>query len=519
VSNTRTVARNSLWYGVETAFSIFAAIATSVLTVRTFGPELLGYFYNLTFWTNVSGMLGSVGLAITTRKFMAEALGQGDRALAFAIFRTALRWQAWIMSAVVAVGIGLSLWLVREDFEATAIVLMLSAFPRVLNFIPSQANMAAEDMKANVPGALAGGLIQVGGTLVTLAVGWSLIGIAAAQLLGYTVEFVWKLRPLLAQAAEAGSAELPAGLLRRMRVFSTQGIGLTVLNLVVWDRSDVALLRWFNPDIRQVTFFTLPLNLIERLLLAPQTLSSAMGSTVMAEHGRDRARVVSMTATSGVYLLLIAMPLLFGAAAVAGPIWAIYGKSVSAAIPVFMLMCVLAVPKALMMPAQNLLQAAEEQGRLLWWNCVCGVIKISLDVLLIPQWGAMGAAIGNGTAQAMAGVGVWWLCWRMFGVGMRWQALAGISFSSVAMAGSVWALVNALRAWPWAGFLAGVPVGIVVFMALLRLTRTLRDEDRHRLTLVASGLPATARPLFTRVLGLIVPPPKPVQPAGDPVTE
>ena len=67
-----------MWYGIETGFSILAALATSVLTVRTFGPEKLSYFIYLSWLTGVTGTLGTLGLAITTRKYMAEALGAGD---------------------------------------------------------------------------------------------------------------------------------------------------------------------------------------------------------------------------------------------------------------------------------------------------------------------------------------------------------------------------------------------------------------------------------------------------------
>jgi O-antigen/teichoic acid export membrane protein len=494
-----------MWYGIETGFSILAALATSVLTVRTFGPEKLSYFIYLSWLTGVTGTLGTLGLAITTRKYMAEALGAGDKTLAISIFRTALRWQAVTIGLIVTGGVAVSLVWVRDDYRAIAVVLMLSAFPRVLGFIPAQANMAAENMAANVPGSMVGGLIQVGGTLAALALDWGLIGIAAAQLVGYSVELVWKMWPLWTESSAITLAPLSPDLRRRMRIFSTQGMSLVLLNLIVWDRSDVVLLKWLNADPRQVTFFSLPINLIDRMLLVPQTFASAMGSTVMAEYGRARERVAAMTATSGVYLLALALPMLLGAAAVATPIWAVYGSSVREAIPVFAVMCALAVPKAVMVPAQNLLQVTENQARLVWWNCACGVLKIVLDILLIPHWGAMGAAIGSGAAQALSGVGTWVMVWLLFRLDLRLGTVWRLAMSAATMSGAVWAIVELLAARPWAGFLLGVPAGAAVFVVLVRVTGALEPDDRQRLLLVAGSLPGPVRRVYLRLLEMAIP--------------
>jgi O-antigen/teichoic acid export membrane protein len=278
-------------------------------------------------------------------------------------------------------------------------------------------------------------------------------------------------------------------------------MSLVLLNLIVWDRSDVVLLKWLNADPRQVTFFSLPINLIDRMLLVPQTFASAMGSTVMAEYGRARERVAAMTATSGVYLLALALPMLLGAAAVAAPIWAVYGSSVREAIPVFAVMCALAVPKAVMVPRRICCRSRNQAPG--GWNCACGVLKIVLDILLIPHWGAMGAAIGSGAAQALSGVGTWVMVWLLFRLDLRLGTVWRLAMSAATMSGAVWAIVELLAARPWAGFLLGVPAGAAVFVVLVRVTGAL-----ERMTAAPLLVAAVCRgrwAVYLRLLEMAIP--------------
>jgi O-antigen/teichoic acid export membrane protein len=50
--NTRTIARNSFWYGLELLFGLCAALVTSVAVARVMGPERLSYYQLMVWLTN-----------------------------------------------------------------------------------------------------------------------------------------------------------------------------------------------------------------------------------------------------------------------------------------------------------------------------------------------------------------------------------------------------------------------------------------------------------------------------------
>ena len=91
--NTRTIARNSVWIGLQVGFSLLVVFLTSIPIARTFGPEKLGYYNYIQWLASISGVLGSFGIPIATRKYMSEYLGRGEQGLARAVFFSTLRLQ------------------------------------------------------------------------------------------------------------------------------------------------------------------------------------------------------------------------------------------------------------------------------------------------------------------------------------------------------------------------------------------------------------------------------------------
>src|SRR5262249_4914686 len=162
----------------------------------------------------------------------------------------------------------------------------LAILPRMIGLIPSQANNAAELMKRNTGPSLTGGLVNIGLTWFSLWAGWGLFGVAASLAAGATVELILKLRSVqdwvgAQQAGAQQDSAIPAELKRRMFTYSAHGLVLMLLNVVVWDRSDLVILKLLNHVPGQVTFFSLSFNLTERLLMIPNSFGGSLSATMM----------------------------------------------------------------------------------------------------------------------------------------------------------------------------------------------------------------------------------------------
>src|ERR1700744_897540 len=107
MSNTKTIARNSGWYGLETAINFVVTLFTSIAIARTLGPTKMGYIIYVIWISSVVSSLGAIGIPATTRKYMAEFLGGGDRGTARFIYTRTLLLQVTMATLVTA---GLLFW-------------------------------------------------------------------------------------------------------------------------------------------------------------------------------------------------------------------------------------------------------------------------------------------------------------------------------------------------------------------------------------------------------------------------
>src|SRR5579875_46554 len=92
--NSKTILRNTVWYGLENVISFASSLITSIAIARTLGPAQMGYVIYVAFIAQIASQVGSIGIPATTRKYMAEYLGAGSPGIARFIYRRTLLLQA-----------------------------------------------------------------------------------------------------------------------------------------------------------------------------------------------------------------------------------------------------------------------------------------------------------------------------------------------------------------------------------------------------------------------------------------
>jgi O-antigen/teichoic acid export membrane protein len=509
VSNSRTVAKNTAWGSVEAIFGIIASVVTSVMIARVIGydalgKDRLGSYNQIVMLTTITLTMGSFGLPATTRKYMAEYLNNGRADIARATYLATLRLQTYVSVLAAAIGFLVIFWLGDRHFLTASTLLIVAIIPRLIATIPSQANNAGEAVRRNTTPAVIGVAITAIVTIVTLMLGWQFVGLSAALLVGACVECGLKLRSVEQWLGGVQRGALPEELRRRMVNYSGQGLALLILNLVVWDRSDVLILGALNKDNSQMLFFSLPFSLVDRMLLLPTLFAGSLASTMMAQYGRGAGRLKEMTVDGGRYALLVAVPLLVGMACVSRPlVLNVYLPSYWPMIPTLAMMALFAIPKALVNAPTFLLQATERQTFLIYWGCICGVVDLGLDVLLVGRYGANGAAIANGTAQTLAALGIWIYVWRKDSLDLRLGECGRILLSGAIMA--LGALLVVRNVPGFGGLAAAIAVGAALWFLALRLTRTLNREDVNRFLSIGAQLPSSVRPYWINLIAWLAP--------------
>lgn len=503
-NNAATITRNSFWYAVDASAATVVMLIASVPVARVMGPELLGHYIFLVFMTTIAQRLANVGIPATAGKYMAEYLASGNPGLAREIFHATLRYQVIIATVVTAAGCLLVRILGQPGLELVSYLIVLSMWPGMVNNIPAQANVAAENLRANIPASIVSFISYSTLVVLTLVLGWGLVGLACATLCSRILEAVVRYYGVHVWLRDVPRVPIPGELGARMFRFSQQNLLLLALGLVVWDRSELLFLRYFA-DVKQVAFYSLAFSITNQLLMAPRAFSTSIGYTVLAQYGRDRTRLDALIQNATRYVALVALPMFLGLAAIAYPlIGTVYGSRYMAVVPVLIIMSMFSVARAFQTYSESLLQATETQGFMVRWLLFTAVLNLTLDWLLIPRYGAIGAAFANGIAQTVGVGGVWAKGAHALRLSLPTRFLRAVAASAAMMAAVVLPIGRLLPVVP--ALLISVPVGVMVFGLMLRVFRCLETEDLARFRELSRRLPARMRPLSDALLRLLASP-------------
>jgi len=236
---------------------------------------------------------------------------------------------------------------------------------------------------------------RVGGGIAGLLVAG--IGI---ELLNLVALGVWTCREV---GRPRWRTRLPEALSSRLTSYNRAVAVLLVLNTVVWERSELLFLgRFQGPD--QVAFYALPFALTEKVVdLIPGALLGVLLPGLTYAQSIDPARFNAMFRDAIRYLAMLTLPIcLLGIPLAPIIIRLLYGSEYSGAVIVLQILLVAVVFAVLGQASRAALLGMESQSWLLKTGLVAALVSIGLDLLLIPRYGAIGAAIANTTVQ-----GIW----------------------------------------------------------------------------------------------------------------
>jgi O-antigen/teichoic acid export membrane protein len=488
---------------LELVCGVLAAFATSIPLARVIGPSKLGYFNYVAWLTSLSGVIGGLGMAGATRKYMAEYLNRGQSGLARAVFSATLALQTIATVAVTLLGLLVVLTVADPAYRTISVFLVLSMVPGMVVTIPASANMAAESMRANTIASLAGYLVQIVSVVLSLKLKWDLLGVAVGVLAFRFADCMIKLWSAWGWISKLPREPLPVAIRRKLINFSSYNMVLLILNMVVWDRSDIIFLKLFSKDLAQLSFYSVAINLTDKIRLLPNAVGTGMGANIQAQYGRNASRLPQITSAALWYTFLCGLPLMAGMAAMAAPvITLLYGHAYVPAIPVLVVAALFCIPKCYL-PAWNLLEALEKQRFLVVWMSSCGVLNIVLDIALIPRYGALGAAMANGIAQFVAIAGVILKAQIVCNIRFRVASAARASLAAVLMIATV---VAVSKLWSgWAFLPLEVLLGAGVFLVTLRVTSAFDSQDRERLLSLQRLVPAPFRGMFGQSVLFLIP--------------
>lgn len=499
---SRLLARNSAWTALELSLDIVGNALLGIVVARTLGPTMLGDYAYVSWLSMLAASFAVGGVTAATGKYASEYAGRGELPVVRTLVRKSLGWQSLL--GVVVCGSLLAVTAVElpRSSMVWASLAIASLVPAMLTGVWARGIDATQRFQDNcLPSIVANTTIILIG-LLAMAFGWGLVGLASALLLGRLLDAVlrrWSFNWSYRQVDELAS--LPHGLAARFRTFAWRTSLMLLPAMVLWDRSEVFFIRRYSAPA-EVAFYSVSFGLARQVFMLLQPFLTPITSNMLVEYGRGLESTTRMASTALRYCLILALPLGWGLSSVgANAVVLIYGPAYAPTAKVLAIVAFFGAAQPLVVPMRQALMAAERQQFLTVWAFVFAGANVCLDLLLIPHYGAAGAAVANGIAQTAAMLSLF--AYASKSIGLR-LSVADVTrpVGSAALMAVVGSVVSRSGP-PLVAVPAAVIAGGLVYVLMLRVTRAFDGQDRARLLEVGRMLPAQLRGVFVALVSLV----------------
>jgi len=401
-----SLARNTALNFVDGAVTLAGALVVSIILARSLGRDGFGV-YALTMSVVMFTLLfARLGISGTVRRYVAELDGKDDLGLAGIVLGRALRFglvSGLLATAVLALmSVPLAAFFGQTQLRTDLLLGAAMLLPMVLVGILRAVTSGLQRYGNIVRLSLVTSPLWVAGCSVAVSRGWGVPGVLlvtlAIEIVNVAAFGAWSIRSV----GIKWRAQLPADLRSRVQKYNVALGILILLNAVVWERSEILFLGRFQ-GVAQVSFYAVPFALTERVvdLLPGAILGVLLPGLSYARGAADAGRFGAVLSDALRYLAMLTLPIcLFGIPLAPAVIRLLYGDQFGGAVIVLQILLVSVVFGVLGQASRSALLGLERQGWLLKTGSVAAVTSIILDLLLIPRWGAVGAAIANTAVQA-----------------------------------------------------------------------------------------------------------------------
>lgn len=477
----RTTASNvlsgALWTVLANGLAPMLLLAQSIAAARFLGPSGMGRQSYIAWAELTVGFVLSAGATGTLSRYLGATIagGRGGQ------MRSVLRMFAWLqcVAALIPVPLFVLAFAPRDGELRMAWTLAgVGAALLVAQAVANTVLVALQHWRQAAVVSLATSAVATVATVAVLAAGGGIRGMFAVDVGALILSGIWSWTLAARLIRESMPAAVPPGELRR-EVLGYAGIVLMQMALayLVWQRSEFFFLDRYSPA-REIAMYSIAFATVTGLQRLPEGLTLTLIPSMSVLVGADeRTRLHAATSRAIRLVWTMSTPLAAGIVAL-GPaaLRLVYGSDYRASGPVIAILATILPVVLVARVGASVLHALGQVRTVLGCLFAGVVVDIAVCLLLVPDHGAVGAAVANVTAQAVASALETYAARRQTGAfGLPWWHLGGATVAGLASGAAAWGCVAVL---PDAlGLVTGVVVGTAVYVVAFRALRPVTDDD------------------------------------------
>lgn len=338
--------------------------------------------------------------------------------------------------------------------------------------IPASVFRASEHMEYEAGIQVIRDLINISLSLFAIYLGWSLLSIALISALAQAIKLLLMMILLYRRFVRPDFSI--SGRTIKSLLISSLPFGLLVILHTIHAQLGILIISLYK-GADAVGIYSVANSLIGMLLLLPAAFSAAIFPTMSSFYANAKQDLRHFYRICFKYLLIVGFPLGLGAILVGDKVLLlVYGDDFTGSAAVLR---ILAISLFTLVGYSNgpLLKAAKRQRFFAWTESLKIAANAFLCLLLVPRWGAVGAAIGF----TLSGIGTFFVhsiaSHRQVGLNLPWFTMARV-FLATAMMGLV-VCISLQSNVPWL-VVVFIAAPITYGLSLLALDILKQDELR-----------------------------------------
>ena len=494
----RLLIKNSMFSLFNNLVSMIVAWGVSVWVARQLGPNNYGIF-SLVLWFSgsVSWVLG-MGLIHATTKFIAEARGQAcEDATPIVLYVLKIELILTIVATIALLFLRtrIATFFFSPQQSFFFFLAALGLLPGMITALFSATIEGIQKFEYFTWATLIISPLAVGAKVFVLINGYGIEGILTVMLIFSFVNSIFYFIVLRHEGffARGSGGGVEKGLRRRINRYNGSVAAILICDKVVWDKSETFFLgRWCGAE--QIAFYNLGFNIAQKMvMLIPFTFWKVLFPAMSHYFGSgDHDKVKRIFFLSTRYLAFVSFPIATAGAILAWPLlFHLYGHDFTGAQRALQIILLSSVFLCLANPGSTILYGYEKQAFIYKFGAILAVFNITLDILLIPSYGAVGAAVAYGTTTIIASVGGLFYTCRTMHLSYPIVSLAKIAFSSIIM-GTVMMLIT-MKYAELPGTLLAAGSGGMVYLICSLVLGTFEQEDYTVLASIRDVLPGGSK--------------------------
>jgi O-antigen/teichoic acid export membrane protein len=490
------ILKNSIWNFILFASYGITGVSTSVLAARYLGPELMGEYSFIIWLMGIMAVLAGIGFPNTITKFISELIGSGDKNSAEAVYAKLTHVQLITALVITILLIGIfypSLSPVQKDYYLIA---FLSLTPLCMSTFITCAFHGVQNFKiTSIVGSIVN-LLQLILVIVSILLDMGLKGLLLVPLMSSMVHvlLLWKYIPFRIMSP----FKIPKEYRSKIIKYTLSLYWIVILSVIVWQKLEVFFLKIYSTS-GEIAFYSIALN-ITMLMIGFTSLFSTVIFPVFSSYwgAGDGEGIQNVYNKSIKAIVIFYLPICIIFIAVSKPIVLLmYSSDYLTVSPLLIILMVSSLFFALGVLLTNLIQALNRVDIIIKYVTLLAVINIIFDLILIPKYGAVGAAMANSSVRIMV-LPFWiWIIKKKLGFSFPTRDVFICVLPNIPLTIILCLIGN--RYPNLLGIFLVVFIAILIYPLLLFLFRTITSDDIRTVREASTILPAP----YEKMMGAI----------------